>query len=122
MELIRSLGALAEHPTDETERPCQASRARRPSRTSGILRSVRVEAIPLRFGLSRPTRQARRRCPRSNLRLLARLAIDYPDESDHLTVMLAFYARLRELESDAAGPGGSTTGGTLGSHFCWNIS
>jgi TorA maturation chaperone TorD len=105
VELIRSLGVLAEHPTDETERVAKLLELGDPPEPAEFSDLFGSKLYPYASVYLDPLGKLGGDARARISGFWRALAIDYPDESDHLTVMLAFYARLRELESDVADPG-----------------
>jgi len=104
MELIRALGALAEHPTGETVRFTELLELGAPPEPAEFSDLFGSKLYPYASVYLDSTGKLGGDARDRISGFWRALAIDHPDESDHLTVMLAFYARLREFASNATDP------------------
>ncbi len=98
MELFRSLGALAEPPSPETQRLAEILELGSPPGPAEFTDLFESKLYPYASVYLDPTGKLGGEARDRISGFWRALGLDSPDESDHLTVMLSFYARMRELE------------------------
>ena len=104
MELFRSLGALAEPPSPETERLAQILDLGPPPEPAEFTDLFESKLYPYASVYLDDSGKLGGNARDRIAGFWRALDLRYPEESDHLTIMVSLYARIRELVDDSGGP------------------
>lgn len=104
MELFRSLGALAEPPSLEAERLAQILDLGPPPEPAEFTDLFESKLYPYASVYLDDSGKLGGNARDTIAGFWRALDLEYPEESDHLAIMLSFYARMRELAGDSREP------------------